>query len=93
MNTEHTLEQLEMYNNTYEWIVKETDNIQKQILKMDKSDFGSKKYFSLIKQLDELQNRYNSNKVKYNEIVNEIRKYFEDKHNLDILDFIKDEDN
>jgi ATP-dependent Clp protease protease subunit len=62
-----------------------------EILKMKKSDYGTKKHHILSKQLYELQSRYNSNKVRYNEIVAEIRKYFEDKHNLDILDFIKDE--
>lgn len=93
MNTEQILEQLEMFNKSYEWVIDEADKVQKQIFKMKKSDYGSKKYYLLSKQLDELQNRYNSNKVKYNEIVSEVRKYFEDKHNLDILDFIKDENN
>ena len=93
MNTETILEQLELFNSTYEWIVEETDKIQKQILKMNKSEYGTKKHYDLTRKLDELQSRYNSNKIKYNEVISEVRKYFEDKHNIDILDFTKDENN
>lgn len=93
MNTDLTIEQLEMFNKTYEWIISETTTIQKEILNLKKSEYGSQKHKVLEKRLDELQNRYESNKDHYNKIILEIQKYFEDKHNIDILEIVKEIDN
>lgn len=93
MNTELTIEQLEMFNKTYEWIISETSRIQKEILNLKSNEFGSIKHKQLEKKLDELQTRYNSNKDHYNSIIKEIQKYFEDKHNINILEVVKELDN
>lgn len=93
MDTDFTIEQLEMFNKTYEWIISETSKIQKEILKLKDSEFGTAKHLKLEKDLDELQNRYSSNKDHYNKIIEDIKKYFEDKHNIDIMNFVKELDN
>jgi len=82
MDLEYTIDQLELHNSNYEWIINESEKILCEIDELDDSDRDSKKYDMLVNKLKELQIRFNKSKSQYNELFEHINKYFEDKYGI-----------
>jgi chromosome segregation ATPase len=90
MNVDYLLEQIELHNSTYEWIVKESQKIAEEIKKYSsKNTFNSNKLNKLTNQFIELENRFKSNRTKYNEVIAQVREYFNDKHGIDIMGILE----
>ena len=95
MDIEYLLEQIEFHNSSYEWIVRESEKIALELKKLDKQkNFDADKYEVVIKRFMELDSRYKRNKKEYDDIVSKVREYFNDKHGIDIIGILDDnEDN
>lgn len=95
MDIDSILQQIEFHNSSYEWIVKESEKVAKELKTLDKKkEFNADKYETVVKRFMELENRYKRNKKEYNEVVGKVREYFNDKHGIDIIGILdNDEDN
>jgi len=91
MNAEDILEQLNILNKNYIWIIKESEKLIPLIDKAWKTE-----NFSAIEKYRnkffELENRHKNNRKTYNKIIQDSRQYFLKKHNIDIIKIFKLED-
>lgn len=91
MNVEELLEQLEVLNQNYLWIIKESEKILAQINKA--MDVGN---FELVNTLRdkflELENRHNRDKITYNSLIKQSRQYFRKKYGIDLFKYFELED-
>ena len=95
MDIEQILEQIEFHNSSYEWIVRESEKVALELKHLDKrKDFDADAYDKVVKRFMELENRYKRNKKEYDEVVGKVREYFNEKHGIDIMGILdNDEDN
>lgn len=91
MDTEYTLQQVDLYNKNYEWIIRESENILNKIDELDNSNSSFKEYETLTKKLIELQNRFKRSQIEYNKLFKEINNYFEDKHGISLTSLTEEE--
>lgn len=93
MNIEDMLQQMEMYNASYEWAVRESEKIAKCIAKLNaQTNFDADRYHACTTKLMELQLRYARNKRNYNALLHQARQYFCDNHGIDIMSILNDAD-
>jgi len=94
MDIEYLLEQIEFHNSSYEWIVRESEKVALELKKLDKQkNFDADAYEKVVKRFMELENRYKRNKKEYDEVVGKVREYFNEKHGIDIIGILdNDED-
>lgn len=91
MDIEYYLEQIELHNSSYEWIVKECEKVAIELKALDKEEvFRANEYDRVIKRFLELEDRFKRNKKDYDAVVNQVRAYFNDKHGIDILGLLDD---
>jgi len=90
-NVDTLLEQIEFHNSSYEWIVKESEKVAKELKALDLEDnFNADAYEEVTKRFLELEQRYKRNKKDYDAVVKQVRAYFEDKHGIDIMGLLDD---
>lgn len=82
MDIDNTVEQLEIYNNNYKWIIDESEKILNEIENLDNFNNNNKKYINLCKKLKELQIRFNHCKSEYDNLFKNINNYFQDKYGI-----------
>jgi predicted deacetylase len=93
-NIDEILEQIEIHNKSYEWIVREAEQIANEIKRLDLlEDFDSQGYEIAVKKFMEIEQRFKRNKKDYDMIVNRVRVYFNDKHGIDIIGILNDDEN
>jgi len=93
MNVDYLLEQIEFHNASYEWIVRESEKVAREIKILDKKEFNPEAYDRLVKRFLELEARYKRNKKDYDIAVKQVRTYFDDKHGIDIIGLLDDDIN
>jgi len=93
MNVDYLLEQIEFHNASYEWIVRESEKVAREIKILDKKEFNPEAYDRLVKRFLELETRYKRNKKDYDIAVQQVRTYFDDKHGIDIMGLLDDDIN
>jgi hypothetical protein len=91
LDIEYILQQIELHNLTYEWIVRESDKIAAKMTELDKHEFDPVAYDKLSKQFLELQERFDRDRKGYDKIVATVRRYFNDKHGIDIMGLLGDD--
>jgi len=85
------LEQIEFHNSSYEWIVRESEKVAKELKALDlEKNFDADAYHKVTQRFLELEQRYKRNKKDYDAVVNQVRAYFEDKHGIDIMGLLDD---
>ncbi|NBO98946.1 MAG: hypothetical protein EBU90_02290 [Proteobacteria bacterium] len=85
------LEQLELLNQNYLWIIKEGEKILSQINKaMDVGDMNAVNV--LRDKFIELENRHNRDRITYNKIIGDSREYFRKKYGIDLFKYFELED-
>jgi len=85
------LEQLELLNQNYLWIIKEGEKILSQINKaMDVGDMNAVNV--LRDKFIELENRHNRDRITYNKIIRDSREYFRKKYGIDLFKYFELED-
>jgi peptidoglycan hydrolase CwlO-like protein len=90
-NVDLFLEQIEFHNSSYEWVVRESEKIAKELKALDlEVNFNVDTYEKVAKRFLELEQRYKRNKKDYDAVVKQIRAYFEDKHGIDIMGLLDD---
>jgi peptidoglycan hydrolase CwlO-like protein len=90
-NVDLFLEQIEFHNSSYEWVVRESEKIAKELKALDlEVNFNVDTYEKVTKRFLELEQRYKRNKKDYDAVVKQIRAYFEDKHGIDIMGLLDD---
>ena len=91
MNADNLLEQLNILNESYVWIIKESEKLLVLINKaIDEND-----YPAIDKYRDkfiELENRHNNDRKTYNKLIKESRQYFLKKYKIDLLKIFELED-
>ena len=93
MEVDYLLEQIEFHNSSYEWIVKESDKVAREIKALDQNEFNPEAYEKVTKRFLELELRYKRNKKDYDAVVKQVRTYFDDKHGIDIMGLLDDDIN
>jgi len=93
MDVDYLLEQIELHNSSYEWIVRESDKVAKEIKALDQREFDADAYDRVIKRFLEIDMRYKRNKKDYDAVVKQVRTYFDDKHGIDIMGLLDDDIN
>lgn len=91
MNVNGLIEQLNILNQNYLWIIKEGELILKQITAaIDIGDMN--KVNKLRDQFIELENRHLRDKITYNRLIKESREYFRKKYGIDLFKYFELED-
>lgn len=86
MEIDYLLEQIELHNSSYEWIVRESEKVAVELKALDKKKkFDADAYNLLVKRFMELEDRFKRNKKDYNAVISNVRAYFNDKHGIDII--------
>jgi hypothetical protein len=93
MEVDYLLEQIEFHNSSYEWIVRESEKVAKEIKALDQKEFDADAYDRVIKRFLEIDMRYKRNKKDYDAVVKQVRTYFDDKHGIDIMGLLDDDIN
>ena len=93
MDVDYLLEQIELHNSSYEWIVRESNKVAKEIKALDQKEFDSEAYDKVTKRFLEIDMRYKRNKKDYDAVVKQVRTYFDDKHGIDIMGLLDDDIN
>ena len=93
MKVDYLLEQIELHNASYEWIVRESDKVASEIKALDQKEFDAAAYDEVVKRFLELEVRYKRNKKDYDAVVMQVRAYFDDKHGIDIMGLLDDDIN
>jgi hypothetical protein len=93
MEVDYLLEQIEFHNSSYEWIVRESEKIAREIKALDQKNFNPEAYDIVTKRFLELEMRYKRNKKDYDAVVKRVRAYFDDKHGIDIMGLLDDDIN
>ncbi len=93
MNVDYLLQQIELHNMNYEWIVRESDKVASEIQVLDQKEFDAAAYDNVVKRFLELEVRYKRNKKDYDAVVQQVRTYFDDKHGIDIMGLLDDDNN
>jgi hypothetical protein len=93
MKVNYLLEQIELHNMSYEWIIVESDEVAAQIKALDQKDFNAKAYDKVVKRFLELELRYKRNKKEYDAVVLQVRAYFDHEHGIDIMGLLDDDIN
>jgi len=85
------VEQLTLLNESYVWIIKESEKLLVKINKAwDIDDMEAiEKYRN---KFLELENRHNADRETYNRLIRESREYFIKKYNIDLYNFFELED-
>jgi len=91
LDIDQILQQIELHNSTYEWIVRESDKIAAKITELDKRKFDPEAYDKLSKQFLELQSRFERDRKDYDKVVATVRSYFNEKHGIDIMGLLGDD--
>ena len=91
MNVDYLLQQIELHNMNYEWIVRESDKVASEIQVLDQKEFDAAAYDNVVKRFLELEVRYKRNKKDYDAVVQQVRTYFDDKHGIDIMGLLDDD--
>lgn len=93
-NIDELLEQIELHNKSYEWIVREGDRIAKEIKRLDgQKHFDADGYEQAVKRFMEIENRFKRNKKDYDAVIDKVRSYFNDKHGIDIIGILDNDEN
>lgn len=91
MNVNNLIDQLNILNQNYLWIIKEGEKILKEInIAMELNDMD--KVNSLRDRFIELENRHTRDKITYNKLIRESREYFRKKHGIDLFKYFELED-
>lgn len=86
MDIDYLLEQIEFHNSSYEWVVREAEKVGDEIKFLgEPKNFNADKYDKAVKRFMEIENRYKRNKKDYDNVLNQVRSYFNDKHGIDIM--------
>ena len=93
MNVDYLLEQIEFHNANYEWIVRESDKVGAEIKALDQQEFDAEAYDIVTRRFLELELRYKRNKKDYDAVVQQVKTYFDDKHGIDIMGLLSDDNN
>jgi hypothetical protein len=93
MEVDYLLEQIEFHNSSYEWIVRESEKIAREMKALDEKEFDADAYDKVTKRFLELEMRYKRNKKDYDAVVHQVRMYFDDKHGIDIMGLLDDDIN
>jgi hypothetical protein len=93
MEVDYLLEQIEFHNSSYEWIIRESEKVARGIKALDQEEFDHEAYDKLTKRFLELELRYKRNKKDYDTVVQQVRSYFNDKHDIDIMGLLDDDIN
>ena len=93
MEVDYLLEQIEFHNSSYEWIVRESEKIAREIKTLNQKEFDAEAYDRVTKRFLELEMRYKRNKKDYDAVVKQVRTYFDDKHGIDIMGLLNDDIN
>jgi len=93
MDVDYLLEQIEIHNSSYEWIVRESDKVAREIKALDQKEFDADAYDRVTKRFLEIDMRYKRNKKDYDAVVKQVRTYFDDKHGIDIMGLLDDDIN
>jgi len=93
MEVDYLLEQIEFHNSSYEWIVRESEKIAREMKTLDQKEFNPKAYDKLTKRFFELELRYKRNKKDYDAVAKQVRTYFDDKHGIDIMGLLDNDIN
>jgi len=93
MEVDYLLEQIEFHNSSYEWIVRESEKIAREIKTLNQKEFDADAYDKVTKRFLELDMRYKRNKKDYDAVVKQVRTYFDDKHGIDIMGLLDDDIN
>jgi len=92
MDIDYYLEQIEMHNSSYEWIVRESEKVAVELKALDKQEeFDFDKYEKITKRFMELEDRFKRNKKDYDAVVSQVRAYFSDKHGIDLMGLLDDQ--
>jgi hypothetical protein len=91
MNVDYLLQQIELHNMSYEWIVRESDKVASEIRVLDQKEFNAAAYDKVVKRFLELEVRYKRNKKDYDAVMQQVRTYFDDKHGIDIMGLLDDD--
>jgi len=91
IDIDYYLEQIELHNASYEWIVRESEKVAVELKELDKQKhFDADKYEKITKRFMELEDRFKRNKKDYDAVVNQVRAYFNDKHGIDLMGLLDD---
>jgi hypothetical protein len=93
MEVDYLLEQIEFHNSSYEWIIRESEKIAREMKALDEKEFDAEAYDKVTKRFLELDMRYKRNKKDYDAVVKQVRTYFDDKHGIDIMGLLDDDIN
>jgi hypothetical protein len=93
MEVDYLLQQIELHNMSYEWIIVESDKVAAQIKTLDQKEFDAKAYDKVVKRFLELELRYKRNKKEYDAVIAQVRTYFDHKHGIDIMGLLDDDIN
>lgn len=85
------LEQLEILNQNYIWIIRESEKLLNNInTAMANEDMETVNV--LRDKFLELENRHNRDKITYNSLIRQSREYFRKKHGIDLFKYFELED-
>lgn len=91
MNVDSLVEQLNILNQNYLWIIREGELILKETTAaIDIGDMD--KVNRLRDRFIELENRHLRDKITYNKLIRESREYFQKKHGIDLFKYFELED-
>ena len=90
MNTDKILNQIQIHQQTFAWIIKETESIVKEVLDMDNQVFNADRYNDLSKKLLELQLRYQQDRKQYSKSIRDLKKHFKKTYDIDIVGILED---
>jgi hypothetical protein len=91
MDVDNILEQLEFHNSSYEWIIRESEKVAKELKVLDAEKFNPDAYEEVTKRFLELESRFKRNRKEYNNTVSQVRTYFNDNHGIDIMGLLDDD--
>ena len=90
MDVDTLCEQMNIYHENYEWIIRESERIVAQFNVLDKATvFHPRKYEVLTQKYMELIQRYTRDKQDYNKIMGVARTDFQDTHGVDIIGLLE----
>lgn len=95
MNDASLLDKINDLDRTFEWLGKESDALNQELedIDLDSLSFSKEnriKINTLKNRIDELQRRYKTNAIIYNNLLKEVQKHYVNIEGIDLIDGIFD---
>jgi len=93
MNIDNLLIKLDILNENYKWVIRESNKIAEAVENLDKQEvFDSKQYEKYCRRFLELELRYANDKKEFSKTFKQVKLYFKEKYGMDIVGLLEQDD-